>query len=126
MDDTNNDAFFPDRISKGLFEIVAYTWVSTPYPMNNIGQIYGKGSASNRTGLSSDRLEELIRQVATEGDEKKRVELAQEADKEIWDLAGVIPLYMRADYTAVPAKLANYGAFGLSTTKYENLGFLKD
>lgn len=124
MDDTNTDAFFPDRIDKRTFEVVTYTWVSTAYPMNNIGQIYGKDSASNRTDVYSDRLEELIKQVATEADEKKRVELAQEADQEIWNLAGVIPIYSRADYTAVPAKLANFGAFGLSTVKYEDIGYM--
>ncbi|WP_315502998.1 ABC transporter family substrate-binding protein [Actinomyces radicidentis] len=125
MDDTNNDDFLPERIKKGNFEIVSFAWQGTPYPMANIGQVYGKGSASNYTGLSSDALEKLIDEVAVEADHKKRVELAQDADKEIWKLAGVIPIYSRAAYTAVPKKLANYGSFGLSSVRPEDIGYTK-
>lgn len=125
MDDTNNDDFFPERVKKGNFEIVSFAWQGTPYPMNNIGQVYGKGSASNYTGLSSDALEKLIDEVAVEADHAKRVKLAQDADKEIWQLAGVIPIYSRASYTAVPKKLANYGSFGLSSVRPEDVGYAK-
>ena len=38
MDDTNNDDFFPERVSPGKFEIVTYAWIGTPYPLANIGQ----------------------------------------------------------------------------------------
>ena len=125
MDDTNNDDFFPERVKKGNFEIVSFAWQGTPYPMDNIGQVYGKGSASNYTGLSSDALEKLIDEVAVEADHAKRVKLAQDADKEIWKLAGVIPIYSRAAYTAVPKKLANYGSFGLSSVRPEDIGYTK-
>ncbi len=126
MDDTNTDDFFPERIAKGKFEIVAFTWQGTPYPMHNIGQIYGKGSDSNYTGVHSDKLEELIKQVAVEGDKDKRVTLANEADKEIWSLATVVPIYARAEYTAVPKNLANFGSFGLSKGRAEDVGYLAE
>lgn len=123
MDDTDPNDFFT-RISGGEFEIVTFTWVGTPYAMANIGQIYGKDSASNYTGVYSDELEELITEIATEGDDATRREMANQADELIWDLAAVIPIYSRADYTAVPANLANYGAFGMSTVKVEDIGYL--
>ena len=123
MDDTNNDDFFPERIKKGNFEIVAFTWIGTDWPMANIGQIYGKGSASNYTGVWSEELEKLIDEVAKEADHKKRVELAQKADKIIWDEAIVTPIYSRAGYVAVPKALANYGAFGLSSGRAQDIGY---
>lgn len=124
MDDTNDNDFFPERIAKGNFEIVAFTWVGTPYPMANIGQIYGDGAVQNYGKISSDKITEYIEKVATEGDEDKRIKLANEADAEIWNLCGTIPIYVRADYTAVPASLANYGSFGLSTGRPEDIGYV--
>lgn len=124
MDDTNSADFFPERIAKGNFEVVTFTWVGTNYPMANIGQIYGKDSASNYTGVWSEELEALIDQVATEPDHAKRIELANQADVLIWSEAIVVPIYSRADYTAVPQKLANYGSFGMSTGHPEDIGYL--
>ncbi|WP_103063454.1 ABC transporter family substrate-binding protein [Actinomyces qiguomingii] len=125
MDDTNPDEFNA-RLRDGKFEITAFTWVGTPYPMNNIGQIYGEGSASNYTGVSDPELQKLIGQVAVEADPDKRVELANQADVKIWELATVTPIYSRADYAALPKKLANYGAFGLSTGRAEDVGYMAE
>lgn len=124
MDDTNSDDFFPERVSPGKFEIVTYAWVGTPYPLANIGQLFGKDSASNRSHVWSEALEDLIAKIAVETDPDKRIELANQADKEIWQLAAIIPIYSRADYNAVPKNLANFGSFGLSTVGYENIGYM--
>lgn len=124
MDDTNNDDFFPERVSPGKFEIVTYAWIGTPYPLANIGQLFGKDSASNRSHVWSEALEDLIAEIAVETDPDKRIELANQADQEIWQLAAIIPIYSRADYNAVPKNLANFGSFGLSTVGYENIGYM--
>mgnify|MGYP001685730112 FL=1 len=124
MDDTNDDDFFPERVSPGKFEIVTYAWIGTPYPLANIGQLFGKDSASNRSHVWSEALEDLISKIAVEPDPDKRIELANQADKEIWNLAAIIPIYSRADYNAVPKTLANFGSFGLSTVGYENIGYM--
>ncbi|WP_067781856.1 ABC transporter family substrate-binding protein [Actinomyces vulturis] len=124
MDDTNPSDFFT-RIRQGQYEVVTFTWVGTQYPMANIQQVYGKGSASNYTGVWSEKLQDLIKQVAEEPDEEKRIKLANEADREIWREAIVLPIYSRADYTAVPKSLANYGSFGMSTVLPENIGYAK-
>ena len=126
MDDTNNDDFFPERVSPGKFEIVTYAWIGTPYPLANIGQLFGKDSASNRSHVWSEALEDLIAKIAVETDPDKRIELANQADQEIWQLAAIIPIYSRADYNAVPKNLANFGSFGLSTVGYENIGYMAD
>lgn len=124
MDDTNNDDFFPERVSPGKFEIVTYAWIGTPYPLANIGQLFGKDSASNRSHVWSEALEDLIAKIAVETDPDKRIELANQADQEIWQLAAIVPIYSRADYNAVPKNLANFGSFGLSTVGYENIGYM--
>jgi len=125
MDDTNPNDFFA-RLRDGQFEITAFAWQGTQYPMANIGQIYGEGSASNYSRVSDPELQELIGQVATEADPDKRIELANQADAKIWELATVTPIYSRVDYRAVPKKLANYGAFGLSTARAEDVGYMAE
>ena len=66
MDDTNNDDFFSERVSSGKFEIVTYAWIGTPYPLANIGQLFGKDSVSNRSHVWSEALEDLIAKIAIE------------------------------------------------------------
>ena len=103
MDDTNNDDFFPERVSPGKFEIVTYAWIGTPYPLANIGQLFGKDSASNRSHVWSEALEDLIAKIAVETDPDKRIELANQADQEIWQLAAIIKTARQAAYAQARA-----------------------
>lgn len=43
-------AEFANVLEAGEFESVTFGWRGTPYPMANVGQIYGPGSASNFKG----------------------------------------------------------------------------
>ncbi|WP_420174565.1 ABC transporter family substrate-binding protein [Luteococcus sp. OSA5] len=126
----------PDDMSKNLrahsFEIMAFTWQGTPYPMNNIRQIYGAKTAgsqdpseSNYAQLVDPEIEKLIPQVDTEADEKKRAELTNQVDKIIWDQVHTLPIYRRVGYTAAPKTLANYGSATFKTLPKENIGYVK-
>ena len=37
-----------------------------------------------------------------------------------------VPLYRRVEYVAVPKTLANYGAFGFSSGKVEDIGYVSE
>jgi peptide/nickel transport system substrate-binding protein len=123
-----------DVLTNHSFGIIAFTWQGTPYPMNNVRQIYGaaaegsnKPSESNYSQLVDPRLEKLIAQIDTEEDPAKRRDLTNQADKIIWDNVMTLPQYQRVQLTAVPANLANYGAstFQASTFKAEDVGYQK-
>lgn len=120
-----SDKYFTDYIIPGNYEITAFTWQGTQYPLANIGQIYGTGSDSNFTGLSVPEIDEYITKIATEDDEKKRTELANECDKLIWENVMNFPIYEREQLTAVPKNLANFGAQGLASFDAENVGYVK-
>ena len=105
------------------FEIIAFSWIGTPYPFSGIKQIYGTGSESNFAQLSMPEVDELAAQIATETDPEKRIALANQADKIIWENVHTLPLYQRPELIAVRRDLANYGAFGLSSVRWENVGF---
>ena len=122
MEDVESAKYFKDYINKKNFEITSFTWQGTPYPMMNIGQIYGKGN-SNFTGQSIKELNELIDKIAVEADHKKRVAMTNQADEIIWENVLNFPIYERMQLTAVPKKLANFGAVGLASYRAEDIGF---
>jgi len=105
------------------FEIIAFSWVGTPYPFSGIKQIYGTGSESNFAQLSLPEVDKLAEQIGAETDTEKRIELANEADRIIWESVHTLPLYQRPELIATRRDLANYGAFGLSSVRWENVGF---
>ncbi|WP_040312538.1 ABC transporter family substrate-binding protein [Gleimia coleocanis] len=118
-------ADFGKTLQEGNFGIIAFTWVGTPYPMNNIGQIYGCESESNYSKVCSKEIEKNRELADVELDKQKRIGYANAADKAIWDEVMTLPLYRRMEFTAVPADLANYGAFGNVSIQPENVGFVK-
>ncbi len=117
---------FPGFLLDGTFGITSFAWQGTPYPMANVGQIYGCDSDSNFSGLCDDEISELIKKIDVEMDHNKRVEYTNEVDSVIWDRVMTVPLYRRVEYVAVPKTLANYGAFGFSSGKVEDIGYVSE
>jgi len=107
------------------FEIIAFSWIGTPYPFSGIKQIYGSGSESNFAQLSIPEVDELATKIGRETDTEKRIALANEVDRILWESVHTLPLYQRPELIATRRDLANYGAFGLSSIRWENVGFTK-
>ncbi len=115
-------------LQPGNFDIVAFSWIGTQYPLRGIDQIYGgspESWGSNFARLVNPALNELIPQIATESDPAKRNELGKQAAKLIWESVHTLPLYQRPELVATNSKLANYGAFGLGSADWVNVGFEK-
>ncbi len=121
-------AFFDEYVIPGNFQTAAFAWQGTPYPLNNVGQLYSCDSienGSNFTQTCVPEIDELIPQIAAEVDPEKRNELGNQADKLIWDNVMFFPIYRRLEMTAVDSNLANYGAFGMASVQAENIGWAK-
>ena len=114
---------FTQTLTGHEFEIIAFSWVGTPYPFSGIKQIYGTGSGSNFAQLSLPEIDDLAAQIAIETDQEKRIALANQADRIIWENVHTLPLYQRPELIATRSDLANYGAFGLSSVRWVNVGF---
>ncbi|HEU5487089.1 MAG TPA: ABC transporter family substrate-binding protein [Microlunatus sp.] len=112
-------------LSNHEFEIIAFSWIGTPYPFQGVSQIYGTGSDSNYSQLSDPRIDENAKKLDSETDTAARITLANETAKIIWENVMTLPLYQRPELTAVKTKLANYGSFGLSNVAWENVGYEK-
>lgn len=126
---------WPGVLIEHKFDIVAFSWIGTPYPLSNIGQIYGATTGkdgkvvpneSNYAQLDIPLVNELTPKIDTEMDVAKRADLGNQAAQAIWEAGHTLPLYQRPMLIGVRAKLANIGALGMSRVpKWENVGFTK-
>lgn len=126
---------FTKTLTGHSFDVIAFTWQSTNYPMNNIRQIYGAKAAegegakvpseSNYAQLISPEIEKLTVEADTEADQNKRAEKVNQIDKLIWDEVHTVPLYTRKQYVAIPKNVANYGASTYEFLEPQNIGFVK-
>jgi peptide/nickel transport system substrate-binding protein len=96
----------------GDFEMMAFSWVGTPFPFRGLDQLFGNGSDSNFGFSNIPELDPLLDQLATSVDDTERAALANEIDNILWEYAHTVPLYQRPDLWASNANLANFGAFG--------------
>ena len=130
--DVNKD--WPGVLIEHKFGIVAFSWIGTPYPLRNIGQIYGgttkdgkfAANESNFAQLDITKVNELLPAIDTEMDAAKRAELGNQAAQEIWTQVHTLPLYQRPMLIGVREKLANIGALGMARYPiWQNVGFTK-
>jgi len=122
----NTATDWPGVLVKHNFDIIAFSWMGTAFPLANIGQLFGAGSASNYAQLTTDAVQELEPKVSTEIDPAKRMELAQQIDEALWTNVHTLPLYQRPALAGVRADLANIGSFGLAQIplNWENVGYV--
>ena len=110
----NTQTDWPGVLTSYNFDIIAFAWMGTAWPLRDIGQIYGTGSDSNFAQLTIPTVDTLIPQIATETDPAKRLTLAQQADQAIWEAVHTLPLYERPSLIATPSNLANFGSWGMA------------
>ena len=116
---------FGETLSGHSFEMIPFSWIGTQFPFANINQLFGTGSDSNYAQLSLPEVDTLSNQIKTETNPAKRIELANQAAKALWENVHTIPLYQSPGLVATKAKLANYGAIGLTNVKWTDVGFQK-
>ncbi|MET7638276.1 ABC transporter family substrate-binding protein [Streptomyces sp. NPDC005438] len=127
-------SYFKDHIASGDYDLALYSWPGTAYPATDAQPIFAKpevemdGSLTvdqNYTRVGTDRIDQLFEEAATEVDDDARADLIKRADARIWAAAGSIPLHQRPQLVAVQRKLANVGAFGFQTPRYQDIGYRK-
>lgn len=113
------------QVTARSFEMVAFSSTGSAFPYRTLADSFSSQSATNLSGYSDPQVDELVGKIAVEMDPLRRDEYVLEAEKLIWDDVAVIPLYQRPDMWAVNAKVANFGAFGLATPVWEDVGLAK-
>jgi peptide/nickel transport system substrate-binding protein len=122
------------NIAAGDYDLAIYSWPGTAFPATDARPIFAKPSAAadgsllveqNYTRVGTNQIDQLFDQASRELDDGVRNDLIKRADARIWAAAGSVPLYQRPQLVAAGEKVANAGAFGFQTPRYQDIGFEK-
>jgi glutathione transport system substrate-binding protein len=126
--------FFQNFIEPGNFDLSAFGWRGTPFPISSSKPIYVNPKSGtdgqldvhqNYARVGSDEIDRLFDQATAELDSAKTVRLANEIDARIWQEVHSLTLFQRPDIVAANTNLANFGAFGMASKAYADIGFIK-
>jgi peptide/nickel transport system substrate-binding protein len=116
---------FGNRLTAGDFELMAFSWIGTPFPFRGVQQLFGTGSDSNFGFSNIPEADALIDQLAVTIDDTERAAIANQIDTILWEYGHTIPLYQRPELVGNRADLANYGAFGFKTpATWTDVGYM--
>lgn len=128
--------FFGEYIYKGNFDLSSFVLVgSTPYSgesYENYGGPFSEDEdgepdwGNNQGRTSTPEINTKFEELVEETDPDKYYTLANEIDAMLWENGQGIPLFQRTGIWAVNDKLANFGAKGMSSVIYEDIGYLSE
>ena len=128
------DDFFDKYITPGQFDFTVFSWIGTPYPISSSKSIYAnpkknaKGELDvqqNYARTGSQEIDDLFNQVTGELDRTKAIDMANQIDAKIWEEVHSLTTYQRPDLVAAKKGLANYGAIGFASVRYQDIGWVK-
>ena len=119
--------FFESYVNTGDYDFTVFSWLGTPFPISSGSSIYeqpqGEDIQQNYARIGSQEIDDLYAQVVQELDPAAARETANEIDALIWEEVHSLTLYQRPDLIAAKATLANFGAQGFASVKYQDIGF---
>ncbi|MBB5913676.1 peptide/nickel transport system substrate-binding protein [Nocardia transvalensis] len=119
---------FTDVINPGNYDLAEHGWGGSVFPLGALEQIYyydPNNPQSNSGRIGSPELNALIQKTISELDPEKAIDMANQADKMIWEEGFSLPLVQASGNYGVRSTLANVGAFGLATVDWTKVGYLK-
>jgi peptide/nickel transport system substrate-binding protein len=128
------DDFFDKYITPGQFDFTVFSWIGTPYPISSSKSIYANPTKNAKGELDiqqnfartgSPEIDALFNQVTGELDRQKAIDMANQIDAKIWEEVHSLTTYQRPDLVAAKKNLANYGAIGFATVRYQDIGWVK-
>jgi len=119
--------FFESYVNTGDYDFTVFSWLGTPFPISSGSSIYeqpeGENIQQNYARIGSQEIDDLYAQVVQELDVEKARETANEIDSLIWEEVHSLTLYQRPDLVAINNKVANFGAMGFASERYQDIGF---
>lgn len=121
--------YFDKYVSAGNFDIAAFSWIGTPYPVSSASSIFampqGDDIQQNYARIGSDQIDRAMQEAVQELDPRKARQKTNVADRLIWEQVHTLALYQRPQLVAARRGLANYGAFGMYEPAYQDIGFTR-
>jgi peptide/nickel transport system substrate-binding protein len=127
IETVSSDEFFENYILIGDYDMTVFSWIGTPFPISSSKSIYvepqGDDVQQNFARVGSQEIDDLFDQAIAELDPAKARDIANQIDALIWDEVHSLTLYQRPDLIAAKDTLANYGARGFATARYQDIGY---
>ena len=117
--------YFGKYVLVSNFELAIFAWVGTNFPIASSPNLYKVGGAQNFGNIGNADIDATFAKANNILDLKKRCELANAADKEVYKLVHSITLFQRNNVVGVPKNVANFGAFGFTSLDWTKVGFTK-
>ena len=117
--------YFNKYVLVSKFEMAIFAWNGNNFPIASSPNLYKVGGAQNFGNIGSADIDATFAKANNILDLKKRCELANTADKEVYKLVHSITLFQRNNVVGVPKNVANFGAFGFTTIDWTKVGFKK-
>ncbi|MFI6482836.1 ABC transporter family substrate-binding protein [Nonomuraea sp. NPDC050663] len=127
-----SDDFFTKYIIPGNYDMTAFSYIGTPFPVSSGYGIYANATKdsggtkqwnANLGRIGSPEIDAAMKKATAELDVAAARTATNNADKLIWEAVNVITLYQRPQNIAVKETLANIGARGFYDLKYQDIGF---
>ncbi|MER6396636.1 ABC transporter family substrate-binding protein [Kitasatospora sp. NPDC001603] len=115
--------YFDKYVNRHDFDIAAYSLLGTPFPASGNRANFVQNGGTNHSLAGSATADAALDRAAAATDAATAFEAINQADGELWKVAGVLPLYQRPQLYGARADLANIGAQGLSDIVWENVAF---
>jgi peptide/nickel transport system substrate-binding protein len=127
IETVDSDQFFENYILIGDYDMTVFSWIGTPFPISSSSSIYaepqGEDIQQNFARVGTPEIDQAFDEVTQELDAEAAREKANEIDAQIWDIVHSLTLYQRPDIIAARDTLANFGAFGFASERYQDIGF---
>ncbi|MFD0885962.1 ABC transporter family substrate-binding protein [Streptosporangium algeriense] len=129
-----SDDYFTKYIIPGNYDITAFAYVGTPFPVSSAYGQYvnavrdSKGQPqwhANLGRIGSPRIDAAMNKATGDLESAQAIADTNAADRLIWDAVNVVTLYQRPQNVAVNKNIANYGARGFYDLKYQDVGFAR-
>jgi peptide/nickel transport system substrate-binding protein len=118
--------YFGKYVLVSKFEMAIFAWVGTNFPISSAPNLYKVGSAQNFGNIGNATIDGIFAKANNILDLKKRCALANQADKEVYQVVHSITLFQRNNVVGVPKTVANFGAFGFTSIDWTKVGFTKN
>lgn len=128
------DDYFTRYIIPGNYDITAFAYVGTPFPVSSSYGQYAdatrdaKGQPrwnANLGRIGSPQIDAAMSKATADLDGTRAIADTNAADRLIWQAVNVVTLYQRPQNVAVKDTVVNYGARGFYDLKYQDIGFVK-
>ncbi|SDS51870.1 peptide/nickel transport system substrate-binding protein [Streptomyces sp. TLI_053] len=120
---------FDKYIIPGDYDVTAFNWFGSAFPVAANQPIYAapeNGSIQlNFARVGSPEIDAAMNRASASLDSKEALQEINKADSLVWQEAAVIPLYQSPQIVVSKKSLANFGANGFASIKYQDIGFIK-